>query len=377
MATNGELTVEGDRIVIEQFEVEDSDIAEFVSEQNKPPAEALRLALRVGVSTLKLADTTEEAEFVRNEFKKLNRDLQDELDEFNRDVEDELEDFRDDLNDWFDEESGDFATIIDNHFGENGRLINEVFDPTNNDSPLETLRSEIERELQDMRDSLLEENVRGDVEQETTKKGEKFEDDLEPLLRAVTRSADEVTRTGDDHGQLDDRFVGDFVVTLAETQQDIVIEAKDWSTISKPKIKEELSEGIRNRGADYGLLVLKNEDAAPQKLGAFREFDQRMLYVALSDEETETYDQRLLNLALEWGRMRTLSSQFDSDDQVDASVVHDKISEIEDSLATFKQVRTKCTNIKNARQDIEEHLDEIEEEIEREIDTIVEEVSVS
>lgn len=377
MATERQLTVEKDHIVVEQFEIDDPDIVQFVSDQDKPPAEALRLALRVGVSTLKLADTTEEAEFVRNEFEKLNRDLQDELDEFNRDVENELEDFRSDLEDWFDEEDGDFAAIIDNHFGENGRLINEVFDPTNNDSPLETLRSEIERELQDMRDSLLEENVRSDVEQETTKKGEKFEDDLETLLGEVTRSADEVTRTGDEHGQLDDRFVGDFVVTLGETQQDIIIEAKDRSRISKPTIKEELEQGIRNRGADYGVLVLKNEDAAPQKLGSFREFDQRMLYVALSDEETETYDKRLLNLALEWGRMRTLSSQFDSDEQIDADVIHSKINEIEDSLATFKQVRTKCTNIKNARQGIEDHLDEIEAEIESEIDAIIEEVSVS
>lgn len=86
----------------------------------------------MGASTLRLADTTEEVEFVRQEFNKLNREMEAELNEF-----------RDDLEDWFDEECGDFATIIEDHFGENGRLVNEVFDPTNNGSPLKKLRLEL------------------------------------------------------------------------------------------------------------------------------------------------------------------------------------------------------------------------------------------
>lgn len=159
MATDQTFTIEDDRIVVEQFEITDSDVVEFVKSRDEPPAEALRLALRVGVSTIRLSDTTEELEFVRHEFDKLNREMEDELNEF-----------RDDLESWFDEENGDFASIINDHFGENGRLVNKVFDPTNDGSPLEKLRSEIERELQDMRDSLLEEDVRETVEQETTKK---------------------------------------------------------------------------------------------------------------------------------------------------------------------------------------------------------------
>lgn len=139
------------------------------------------------------------------------------------------------------------------------------------------------------------------------------------------------------------------MLTLGETRQDIVIEAKDVSQITKPTIKEQLEEGMRNRGADYGVLVLKNEDAASDFLSAFREFDQQMLYVAISDEESDTYDRRMLNLALEWARIRTLSAQFDTDDSVDPEVISAKISEIEDAINQFRNIRSQCTNIKKAR----------------------------
>lgn len=102
-----------------------------------------------------------------------------------------------------------------------------------------------------------------------------------------------------------------------------------------------------------------------------------MLYVAISDEDTDTYDQRLLNLALEWARMRTLSSQLDTDDDLDPDVVRSKISEVEDALEKFRNIRGQCTNIKNARESIEAELNEIETEIQAQLDAITDELRVA
>jgi len=348
------------------LEITDSDVIEYIDgREDQSPEEVVRLAIRMGVSTLRLSETTEDMEYVRYEFDKINREF-----------EDQIEDLQNDLEDWFDDEEGDFAELIDETFGKDGDIVNEVFDHTKDGTPMGELYNDFEKKLKQLREDLIRQDEREDVQQETTIKGEIFQEDLTDLLGDVVRKADELHFSGEEYGQLDDRFVGDFVITLGETSQDIVIEAKDVSRINKPTIKEELDEGIENRGADYGILVLKNQDAASDFLGGFREFDQKMLYVAISDEDSDTYDKRLLNLAYEWARMRTLSSQFDTGDEVDPELIQNKISEIEDSISEFRNIRTQCSNIESAREEIEKQLNEIQEKVVDEIEEILDEINI-
>lgn len=358
--------LEPDRLRIDGLEITDSDVIEYIEgREDQTPEEVVRLAIRMGVSTLRLSETTEDMEYVRHEFDKINREFEDQID-----------DLQEDLEDWFDEEEGDFAEVINNTFGEDGDIIDEVFDHTNDGTPMGKLYNDFEKKLKELREDLIRQDEREDVEQQTTIKGEIFEKDLADILGDVVRKSDDVHFTGEEYGQRDDRFVGDFVVTLGETGQDIVIEAKDVSQITKPTIKEQLDEGMENREADYGILVLKNQDAASNFLGAFREFDQQMLYVAISDEDSDTYDIRLLNLAYEWARMRTLSSQFDTGDEVDPEKIQNKIAEIEDSISEFRNIRTQCDNIETARETIEDQLEEIEEKVEDEIEEILDEINI-
>jgi hypothetical protein len=369
MAAEHESAVEVNEnsITIDQLKVADNEVVDYIhNHSEKPPEEVLELALRVGVSTLHLSETSEEVEFVRREFDKVSQDFENEIDEL-----------RDELDDWFDEDDGDFSELLDQTFGKDGDVVDEVFNHNDEDTPLGDLYNDIEEKLQDLRDEVLEQKARGEVEQKTRIKGEIFEDDLHKLLGDITRKADEVERTGEDYGQRTDRFVGDFVVTLGETGQEIVIEAKDQSNLNKPEIKRELEDGIENRGADYGILVLKNEDAASDFLGAFREFDQRMLYTAISDKDTESYDRRLLNLTYEWARMRTLSEQYDTEEEVDPEKIQSKIAEVEDSIEEFRNIRTECSNIEDARENIEQQLKEIENDVEDQIEEITGELNIS
>ena len=368
MASESKTTVDlsADRLRIDGLEITDSDVIEYIDgREDQSPEEVVRLAIRMGVSTLRLSETTEDMEYVRYEFDKINREF-----------EDQIEDLQNDLEDWFDDEEGDFAELIDETFGKDGDIVNEVFDHTKDGTPMGELYNDFEKKLKQLREDLIRQDEREDVQQETTIKGEIFQEDLTDLLGDVVRKADELHFSGEEYGQLDDRFVGDFVITLGETSQDIVIEAKDVSRINKPTIKEELDEGIENRGADYGILVLKNQDAASDFLGGFREFDQKMLYVAISDEDSDTYDKRLLNLAYEWARMRTLSSQFDTGDEVDPELIQNKISEIEDSISEFRNIRTQCSNIESAREEIEKQLNEIQEKVVDEIEEILDEINI-
>ena len=358
--------LEPDRLQIDGLEITDNEVIEYIEErEDQTPEDVVRLAIRIGVSTLRVSETTEDMEYVRHEFHKINQDF-----------ENQIEELQGELEAWFDKEEGDFAQVIDNTFGEDGDIIEEVFDHRNDATPIGKFYDDLEEKLKDLREDLIRLDEREDVEQQTTIKGEIFQEDLANLLGDVARKSDEVHFTGEEYGQLDDRIVGDFVVTLGETGQDIVIEAKDVSQTTKPEIKEELDEGMENRGADYGILVLKNQDAASDFLGSFREFDQQMLYVAISDQESDKYDKRILNLAYEWARMRTLSSQFDTDDEVDPEKIQTKIAEIEDSIGEFRKIRTYCGNIESARQDIEDQLDDIEGKVEDEINELLDEINV-
>lgn len=368
MAAENDTVVElsDGRLSINGLEIDDTDVVEYVEEREaQSPEDVVRLAIRMGISTLRLSETTEDMEYVRHEFDKINREF-----------DDQIEDLQDDLAAWFDDEEGDFAELIDETFGKNGDIVEEVFDHTKDGTPMAELYNDFETKLRELREDLIRQDEREEVEQRTTIKGDIFEEDLTELFGDIVRKADEFHFSGEEYGQLDDRYVGDFVITLGETGQDIVIEAKDVSQITKPMIKEELEEGIENRGADYGILVLKNEDAASNYLGGFREFDQKMLYVAISDEDSDNYDTRLLNLAYEWARMRTLSSQFDTGDEVDPELIQNKISAVEDSISEFRNIRTQCNNIEKARKKIEEQLTEIQETVEEEVTEIVDEINV-
>lgn len=94
-----ELTDESLRI--QNLEIEDEDVIDYLSDNDDRPLEELiRLSIKVGVSNLRLSDTSKEVEYIRHEFDKINRDLKEEIDEL-----------RDELDGWFDGEEGDFSEL--------------------------------------------------------------------------------------------------------------------------------------------------------------------------------------------------------------------------------------------------------------------------
>jgi len=102
-----------------------------------------------------------------------------------------------------------------------------------------------------------------------------------------------------------------------------------------------------------------------------------MLYIAISDEDTDEYDLRLLELAYEWARMRTISEQLDVTDEVDPERIQTLVDEAESEIDKFRNIRTQCSNIESARRNIEQELDEIQDEVEERLDKINSEISTA
>ena len=111
----------------------------------------------------------------------------------------------------------------------------------------------------------------------------------------------------------------------------IVFEAKN-SKMSKPKAFEELDRGMRERDADFGVLVVKADDKLPAKTSALREYNGDKLLVAYDPEAGERLP---LEVAYSLARARVLMSRSDGD-EIDAGALRDTV---ERALGVMEEVR--------------------------------------
>lgn len=82
MTPESRVSVTENEIIIGELAIEDPDNIQYLTSREETPAETVRHELHVGVSTFRLSDTTEKAEFVRNGFAKMNDEVETDLDEF-------------------------------------------------------------------------------------------------------------------------------------------------------------------------------------------------------------------------------------------------------------------------------------------------------
>jgi len=99
------LKLEKDQAIIKDLEINDSRIIDYLNEfdNEQEQEDAFMRALRVGVTTMKLAKTSQQEEFVERKFGEMQRDFRGEIER----IEDEVEaKFGDD---------GDVPKIFDDH----------------------------------------------------------------------------------------------------------------------------------------------------------------------------------------------------------------------------------------------------------------------
>lgn len=129
----------------------------------------------------------------------------------------------------------------------------------------------LKNEIREIRNAIEREAAREEERQQSWKKGDDFEETLGNLLDTlVYNTTHDVEHTGDEEGEIPGRDVGDYVLTLGETGQKIVVEAKSEKNYSSQDIKDEMQEAIENRDADYGIFVTECESYVPNKIGYFQ-----------------------------------------------------------------------------------------------------------
>lgn len=382
MATTRGLEVDSaeNRLHIQDFTIHDPDLVSYLDgfEEDKQE-DALEHALRVGVATLELSETSKDVEFVKKEFESMQHEFSDEIEI----VQEELaEKFGDEgkVARILDEHLGDdgklkghiehafgddgaFKERLDEELGEDGERIKQALDPDIEGTPTHRLKQAFKEEIEEVKKELVAEEAAEEVRQETRLKGFDFEDQVQKILEElVDQTSNQVRDTSQETGAMGSSKKGDFVITIGETDQQIVVEAKNGAF--NGTVEEEMDEAIENREADYGIFVASSIEYLPRtRVGWFSEIDKNFVVVALSGEDDEEIEPRFLKFAYHWARTRAILAYVEVGDDIDSERVKAELDSVTDAIGRFSTIRSKCTTLESSVGDIRTELQSIEDTV--------------
>jgi len=345
---------DGKTVLIQDVQVQDENLYQFLKEvDDVRRIDCLVSAIRIGVIGLKRMAVGEELDYVEKEFSSM-------VTKFDKMFDPEVKTSH----------LGKLSTLLEEYFDKGG-TVESLFDPTVDDSPLGKFRKGLQKEFEDLKDIIKGKEAKKEIIEVTTLKGYEFEDACEEILSVFVSQhmGDELGRKTNETGEVIGSFAGDFLITLRDMpDKKIVLETKDWGSVTQPQIIENLESAMRNRGAKYAIFVSKYKGALPKKIGWFNEFRGNMLVCALGSKEADTFFPEVLNIAYQWAKLR-ITKEITIEEKA-LETINVGIKEIETKLDTFSQIKTQCTNVDKATAEIRELSDELKNSIEEQISKI-------
>ena len=407
----------GDRLAVDGLVMSDECAVRLVREREQAGEDTVRAitdAIEIGARVLDREAAGANAEFVRNEFEKVSKDVDAAFTERARQVADQLQGKVDEV---FGPESGHVTKALEKHFsdGSSSAVQNRVkevvaevmsksredllrqFSSADGQNPLADFKrgtldvlkaaderqtktmdalygrlGDLQKELQALRDERDKlEGVAAERERGTAK-GRDFEELVaEALDDIAVAQGDDCDAVGDVPGAGGKR--GDVVVALdachGPARGRIVFEAKD-RRISKPEAMRQLDEALAHRDADFAVLIVPTEDEVPAKLRPLREYNGDKLVVVWNPEEESSLS---LELAYSLARARVLMARSESEG-VDGAAVRDLVERALAGMEDVRKVKSSLTaaktNIDRAAGTVDLISDRVREHL-RQIDDLV------
>ena len=391
--------VVGDVVAVDGLVIDDECAVRVVREREQngdDPAKTVRDAVEIGARVLDREQAGANAEFVKVEFEKASRQVQQEFTEQARTI---AQFFETQFAAVFGEQDGQLAKELERRFGDGSaasvqnrvrEAVNETlaksredlvrqFSASDERNPLADFKAsavqqihqaaarsdatqrallekmaELEKQMQALR---LEKAKLEEVEAERergTAKGRSFEEAVAAAVDEIALAQGDVAEAVGDVKEATGK-VGDVVVAIdacnGPARGRIVIEAKD-SRLSSPKALRELDQAMAERSADFAVLVVPTEEEFPAKMEPLREYNGDKLVVALDSDAGA--------LALEVGyrlaRARVLMKRSDADG-VEAGAVRDAAERALAALSEERKVKQQLTGAKTSIDKAYEHVD--------------------
>jgi hypothetical protein len=111
---------------------------------------------------------------------------------------------------------------------------------------------------------------------------------------------------------------------------------------------------MRDRDADFAVLVVPSEDKVPARMGTLREYNGDKMIVTYDVEDDDGLS---LEIAYKLARARVLMSRSESD-SIDTAAIHDTVERALGALEDVRRVKSTLTGatsqIEKAREIVEE-----------------------
>jgi hypothetical protein len=381
----------GDQLVVDGLTVTDETAVRVVREREEAGEDAARTvgdAIEIGARVLDREQAAANAEFVKTEFEKVSKEVEAAFGERARVV---AEDLGEKVDEVFDPERGTLARALEEHFSDGSskavqnrvkEIFTEIaaksredlvkaFSAEGGHNPLADFKNstlsrldaaekrqhkvqlatlekmgELERQLEALR---AEREKLEEVEAERergTAKGRTYEEQVAEALDALAVAQGDCAQAVGDLKGATGR-TGDVVVGIGAAEGSergrLVFEAKD-ARLSGPKAIAELDAALRERDADYAVLVVPGDDEVPAKMHPLREYNGDKLIVTYDPEAGS-------RLALEVGyrlaRARVLMERSEAG-EVDAGAVAESVERAVQALAEERKVKSQLTGAKTS-----------------------------
>jgi hypothetical protein len=378
----------GDVVAVDGLVIDDECAVRVVREREQngdDPAKTVRDAVEIGARVLDREQAGANAEFVKVEFEKASRQVQQEFTEQARTI---AQFFENQFAAVFGEQDGQLAKELERRFGDGSAVsvqnrmreaLSETlaksredlvrqFSASDERNPLADFKSLAIQQINqaaarsDATQRALLEKVSGlekhvealriekakveelEAEHERgTAKGREFEESVAEAVDAIALTQGDVAEAVGDLKEATGK-VGDIVVAIdacnGPARGRIVIEAKD-SRLSKPKALEELDRAIAERSADFAVLVVPTDEELPAKLEPLREYNGDKMVVALDPDAGSLP----LEYAYRIARARVLMKRSDADG-IDAEAVRAAGERALAALSDERKIKNQLTGAK-------------------------------
>src|SRR3954468_2414492 len=385
----------GDRLVVDGLLVDD-ECAVRLAKEHDDPAKLILDAVEIGARVLDREQTGANAEFVKAEFEKTARELDADFVERARKVSERLDAK---VEEAFGAENGIVSRALERHFGDSSneavqhkvraavaevaaKMREDLQKQFSSDSESNPLAGFQKMAIAAMRDSsklqaeqlrlmdeklagLREEVVKLQAEREKleeleaerekgTAKGRSFEEAVAEALDTLASARGDVCEAvGDVRGEGGKK--GDVVVDIdacaGAPRGRIVFEAKDRK-LSRNGAIAELDGALRDRTADYAVLVVPSDDELPAKSNPLREFNGDKQFVVFDPDEGPL----ALEVAYSLARARVLMSRGE-DEGLDPDAIRAEIERAEGAMQDVRRIKSQLTNARTGIDNAQEILD--------------------
>jgi TolA-binding protein len=368
----------GDRLAIDGLLVGDETAVRLVREREEAhadPVETVVDAIEIGARVLDREQAAANAEYVKTEFERASRELEQEFTEKARQV---AEFFGKKVDEVFGPESGQLARELEKLFSDGSsvsvqnrvrELVAEAMAKSREDlvrqfssadgrNPLADFKASTVRELERMVERLNEmqqqvialraekeklEELEAERERGTAK-GRTFEEQVADAVDAIALGQGDVAEAvGDQKGATGK--TGDVLVSIeaaaGPARGRIVFEAKN-ARLSSPEARRELARGMRERDADFAVLVVPAEDKVPARLTTLREYEGDKLVVTFEPGERAPL---ALELGYRLARARVLMQRAGGDG-VNAGAVREAVERARCEIEDIRKVKSQLTGAK-------------------------------